>query len=190
MTNKAGIERSAFVEAMRALERRFNHEIHEDDLSRYHEYLSERMDTDEFLAAVDNIWATNRFFPRPADFLTIQIEDAWRRLKEAASIGIKRHANMTADGEPVRWTDPLTPRGIQAIRDLGGIESVQELLNFNAMKLKAEWRQVYENVATFEPATYRLANVEPEAIEAGDDGSALPLGWEGVEPASSGSDAG
>ena len=69
------IERRKFVTWWKRLEERFGETPGADAYLAYLE--SQGLETHDFEAAAAAVWATSRFFPRPADFLLVEAGRAW-----------------------------------------------------------------------------------------------------------------
>ncbi len=138
------IDKDAFKAAWRRLATRFGQPVDVDQAAMYHQYLSELMDTEEFLGACQAVWATARWFPRPADFLTVRAGQEWPLVLECA-------AGYHPPDWP--WTEPwkrLSPRGRAACQRLGGMEAIREQLARSAIKLREAYLAAYEEEATAE----------------------------------------
>ena len=63
------IDTKEFNRAWKTLCRRLNRDLDAEEAADYRAWLSERMDTDQFLEAARHLWATCKFFPEPAAFI-------------------------------------------------------------------------------------------------------------------------
>jgi hypothetical protein len=145
------IDKEAFKQAWRRLAVRFRHEIGDasgpasaDSAAMYHEYLSELMDTEAFLAAAQAIWATAKWFPRPADFLTVSAAAEWPLVLQAAS------EYRPPDATWHQTWQRLTPRTQDVVRRLGGIDAVRAQMERSTLKLREAYLAAYEEGATAE----------------------------------------
>lgn len=118
--------------------------IDQDEAACYLEYLSEQMDEATFVAASRALWATSRFFPRPADFVLIGAGGEWRLVIRC----IEGFAPPKWE-----WTGPwkeLSDRGREACKQLGGMETMRAAFERDALRLKAAWEQAYEQATAAE----------------------------------------
>ena len=76
------IDRRKFTAWWQRLEARFGKTEGADAYLIYLE--SQGMITEAFEAAAAAVWATSRFFPRPADFLLVEAGSAWAAVLEHA----------------------------------------------------------------------------------------------------------
>lgn len=145
------IDKEAFKQAWRRLAVRFRQEVGDpksqanaDAAAMYYEYLSALMDTEAFLQACHAIWATARWFPRPADFLTVRAGEDWPLVLDAAA---KYRPPDTA------WLEPfqaLSERGRAAVKRMGGIDAVRAQMERSVAKLREEYHAAYEEDATMQ----------------------------------------
>lgn len=77
------IDKRTFVAWWKRLEDRFGQTPGADAYLGYLD--SQGMDSDEFELAASAVWATARFFPRPADFLLVQAGQAWDAVRKNVS---------------------------------------------------------------------------------------------------------
>ena len=63
------IDREQFNRAWRMLCKRLRRDLDAEEAADYRAWLSERMDTDQFLEAARHLWATCKFFPEPTAFI-------------------------------------------------------------------------------------------------------------------------
>lgn len=120
---------------------RFNRAPDPQQAVAYHDYLTELMDTEEFLAAARAVWATSRFFPRPADFLTVGAGGDWGRLLAAAA------AYRQGSAEWLRPWNELSPRGRAAAAKLGDITTIRAIYDRDVVRLRAAFLAAYEEAA-------------------------------------------
>lgn len=157
------IEKPVFVEEMRALERRFNADLSEDELLRYYRYLSGRLDTEAFRRASQVVWATNEFFPRPADFLVAEATAQWRILLDVVERFQPPHSTPSV-------YDALSDRGGDAVRELGGILAVKDGLNRDAVRFRRTWYDAYESAVALDAGRAELpAGEGPKMLATGTD---------------------
>lgn len=160
------IDKEVFVSEIRALERRFGHDLHEDEVTRYHDYLSERMSTDQFRDACRAVWATREFFPRPADFVEVTAGREWRTVIEA----IGAH-NPPHDSGWIILHDRASERSVEAVRALGGLPSLVTVYDRDPIRARKVWMEAYKT-AVVEDAM--------DALPSGDRGPSLPPGQESM----------
>ena len=115
------ISRPVFGRAWRKLCRRFNRPLDDGMADDYYEYLSPQLNDDEFTTAMTVVWARNKFFPRPDDFLDVkQITDyrlAWRAAR----------AFDPYDPEKSRaYLNAMSDWGRAALNALGGLAAFKE----------------------------------------------------------------
>ena len=63
------IEGNVYAERWRVLANRFNRDLDPEEANRYYRYLSPRLDTAQFVAASEHLWAESARFPKPKDFV-------------------------------------------------------------------------------------------------------------------------
>ena len=114
---------------------------------RYYEYLSPRMDTDEFRRAAMLIYSEREFFPRPADFLPgergLGAAIAWEALRPL----------LRNSGSSLETLDDAAKRAVRAMGGLGAIGASESDLPFR----RREFMELYESFAS----TSELALIEP-----------------------------
>lgn len=108
------IDRTAFAGAWKRLCRRFNRPVEADELAEWYAYLSPRLETEEFLAAAQKLWASREFFPRPDDFLK-----AVRPSQEAEAASQWELCLQVMAGER-GVLERMTPAGQKTVALLGG----------------------------------------------------------------------
>lgn len=132
---------------------RFNREVDANLAVSYLEYLTELMDTEEFVIAARAVWATGRFFPRPADFVVIRAGLEWPTVLECLS-GF--HPPDWPWQAP--WKD-LSPRAQSACHRLGGISAMAEEAVRGVTRLRESYQTAYEEEATAEALALPAASV-------------------------------
>jgi hypothetical protein len=138
------IERSVFLTHWKRICRRFDRAFDKDTLTEtddYFDFLSARMSTEEFDEAARAVWATSRFFPRPADFLSVQAGHEWRTILEMAT-AFDRDA----------WAQLSTAAKL-ATEALGGTEAIRG--SRELVRLRAAWFDAYEREVQAESALDR-----------------------------------
>ena len=79
----------------------------------YWKFLNDRLSNEQFMAAARTVWATSRFFPRPADFLLAAYPRTLPELNRAADAWQKdRHVGG--------WTNGLSQLALGVLHMLGG----------------------------------------------------------------------
>lgn len=137
------IDKAEFKTAWRRLLVRFGKaEVNADQAMMYYHYLSELMTTEEFLRACQAVWATAKWFPRPADFLTVAAGSEWPRV-----ISCMEAHHPPDFGWAEMWKE-LSPRTRAACLRLGGIASMKEQANRGMVKLREAFLAAYEEEAT------------------------------------------
>jgi hypothetical protein len=135
------IDRSAFKQAWGHICARFGREHDPKQAAAYFEYLSEQMETEEFLASARAIWATAKWFPRPADFLTVVVTDEWLKVLACVEDYNPPHGKWYE-----KWRE-FEPRTRSACDQLGGIAGMKAVAEKDVIRLKAAWEQAYEQAA-------------------------------------------
>lgn len=161
------IDREAFVEEMQRLERRFSEELHDDDLWALYDYLSQHLDTDGFLRASQAVWATNRFFPRPADFLMVQSAESWRNLQRY----------LRDYKPPYEVSDPnetLSGMTMQVVRDMGGLLVAKEEMQRSPVRFRRAFGDAYEAAVVADANTHLPASSDRPGLPAGSETLELP----------------
>lgn len=142
------IDKEIFAEEWKALLVRFGRKVDEankDQGKRFYVFLSPQMDTAAFVAASRAVWATSRFFPRPADFLTCGSGAVWSSL-----VGLLREYRPPAWGgayTAIEWWDAwrsLPAAATDAAESLGHVEQLQRLAETQSMKFREQWERLYE----------------------------------------------
>lgn len=158
------IDQGVFADEMQALQERFGKDLSDGALARYYAYLDERLDTESFASASRSIWATNRFFPRPADFLAAEATAQWRVLLRLAEAWRPPYSTPDVYGA-------LSERGGEAVRELGGISAVKDALDIDVVRFRRTWYDAYESVVALDAGRRDSA----VAIEAGGSDAARLL---------------
>lgn len=138
------IDKDTFKAAWRRLCVRFGQAVDADQAAMYHQYLTELMDTDEFLVSCRAIWASAKWFPRPADFLSVRAGLDWPLVLECAE------GYAPPDW---RWVEPwkrMSPRGQAACQRLGGMTAIHDQMGRSVLKLREAFLVAYEEEATAE----------------------------------------
>lgn len=156
------IERAAFKQAWGHLCTRFGRSDDPAQAVQYFDYLSEQMGTDEFLRAARAVWATARYFPRPADFLLIAAADEWMLVLRCIE-GFR--------GPDWPWREPwerLSKRAQDACNLLGGMEALKGAAARDPLRLKAAWEAAYEQAAASAVLALPAPAGPPPSLTPGD----------------------
>jgi hypothetical protein len=151
------IDKDAFKDAWRKLAARFGKEVNAEQAAMYYEYLSDLMETDEFLGAARAVWAANTFFPRPADFLAIRAAQEWPLVLKCAE-----------GFHPPDWPwaatwGQLSPRAQAACRRLGGMDTIRAAWTKDPTRLKDQFAKAFEEEAT--AAVLALPTAKPRTLK-------------------------
>lgn len=138
------LDQSVFAKAWAMLKERFGATLSEEQTKAYFRYLSDRIETEEFREAAAMIWATNRFFPRPVDFLVIGASKEWGKLQTALDGFNPPHQT---NQEAIQALGPLTRK---LVSDLGGFPSLKAALQKDPIRLRDQFSRNYEHAATVE----------------------------------------
>lgn len=135
------IDRDEFKNTWAHLCERFRRPNDTKQSAAYYVFLNEQMDTGEFLKAARAIWATSKYFPRPADFLLVSAGNDWRHLLAAIE-----------ECKPPEWSwkkhyDQLSDRARSACEQLGGIHAMRTVFDKDVLRLKSAWERAYEQAA-------------------------------------------
>jgi hypothetical protein len=133
------IEHADFIRIWRHICRRFNRDFDHEQAAAYFDYLGEYLTTEEFTASARHIWATSRFFPRPADFLVADATDAWRQVSRTADL-----YTTPAPREFGEAMKALPPRCKSAVRDMGGIDAVKREMAHSTVRAREAFERAYE----------------------------------------------
>jgi hypothetical protein len=85
----------------------------------YLEYLTDQMETGQFIQAARALWATNRWFPRPADFVLVGAAREWKLVIQAAEAYVPPNWSWQTP-----WSQ-LSKRAQEACKALGGMTTVR-----------------------------------------------------------------
>lgn len=149
-----------FAQAFNRLRRRFNLPPDDEQAADYFAYLSASLSLDEMLRAMQALWATREFFPKPADFVLVYAAGEWRAVQ----------ACMTEWDEGKQWRGSLvlwpalSSRARAACLALGGVPAMK--LQTDQIRLKASWDKEYA----------LAVQDEVLALPVWTDGKALPAG--------------
>lgn len=132
------IDRNEFQSAWAMLCERFGKTYEGNQAAAYYRYLNDQMDTEGFVRAARALWATARWFPRPADFLLVGAAGEWALVLAAAE------AYTPPAWEWSQHWQRMTERGREACRAIGGMTTIRALWERDVTKLKAEWERAFE----------------------------------------------
>lgn len=111
-----------------------------DGADAYLLYLeSQGMETEAFEAAASAVWATSRFFPRPADFLLVEAGSAWDTVRIVAPELLR----LFGDAEAWRAIRQKIPdRAWRALSSLGGPTALRD--STDLVRFRREFLDAYE----------------------------------------------
>lgn len=132
------IDRADFANAWKHLCGRFRRRNDPAQAAAYYDFLADQMDTAEFLQAARALWATARYFPRPADFVLVAGAAEWPTVLRAVAEYTPPHGQWHQ-----HWRE-LSPRAVEACRRLGGIEGMRAAYERDVLRLKTEWERAFE----------------------------------------------
>ena len=135
------IDPTQFHAAWEGLCTRFGKEPDPRQAGAYLRYLSEQMTTEQFLQSVRALWATAKWFPRPADFLLIGAASEWHLVLRCLE-GFHPPDFPWAE----TWRE-LSPRAQSACIALGGIPGMKPQAEKDTIRLKSAWETAYEQAA-------------------------------------------
>jgi len=152
------LDEAIFAKAWAMLKERFHTEASEDQTRAYFAYLRNRITTEEFREAAATVWATNRFFPRPVDFLIVGASREWGLLLRAAN-----SFNPPSQVDLAPW-DALSTRTHDAIRASGGRLAVRDAIQKNPIQFRQRFVEAFEMAATVDSGrTKSLPEVTPDS---------------------------
>jgi hypothetical protein len=154
------IDPAEFQTVWRHLLTRFGKTYDAGQAAAYLDYLSPEMDTDTFKAAARSLWATAKWFPRPADFLLVRAAGEWRTVIDCMA-GCA-HPDFAAMQKPDGAWWRLSDRARDACVALGGIPGMKLANERNSLALKTAWEKAYEEAT----ATRALALPAPRPDRA------------------------
>lgn len=147
------IPRQLFLEHWKRICRRFGRGFDEGNLADAEDYLvflDGRLTAEEFVDAARAVWATARWFPRPADFLGVMAGHEWRTVLEVAG-----------NWDPDAWAE-LTVAAKLATEAVGGTAGIREARD--VPRLRAAWLDAYEREVKAECAVPRLPELPAEQV--------------------------
>lgn len=157
------ISEETFIGGWEMLCERFGHDLEESipEAQRLHDYLNQMGVEDEgFLLAVRRIWATARFFPRPADFLQDECAAAWDAVEEWAW--------SLRPNEPSPTPVP-SPAVLRALNTVGGIDAVKDTRGPHRNTLRKAFFEAYEAELTRGPWRQLGEGSPRPRLETGED---------------------
>ena len=134
------IQSDSFLRAWETLEKRFGKQP-PGSAADYLGYLDGVLTDEEFGSAWRAVWATCRFFPRPADFLMVRQGEDWAKVQEAEKLARKRE-----DWGSVFRS--MTPQGQKSIQAMGGIFVVGEQMQKSGSYVRRDFGAEYEMAVT------------------------------------------
>ena len=147
-----------FLEHWKRICRRFDRVFDKGNLADAEDYmafLGPRMGDEEFGEAAQAVWATAKWFPRPADFLSVRAGHEWRLVLEV-SVNFDRDV----------WAR-LTSAAKLATEAVGGTEGIRRAREI--VRLRTAWLDAYEREVQAESSVSRLPepDAEKQLLEAG-----------------------
>jgi hypothetical protein len=134
------------------LETRFGRDHNEETLDAYYEFLAPLMDTAAFLAAAHTVWATFKWWPRPADFLTLAAQGEWPLVVQCVE-GYRPPdwpwTTDAPDGTIAPWKR-LSERSRGAVKQMGGIDAVKAAYERDPIRAKDAWEKALEQATADE----------------------------------------
>lgn len=140
---------------------------------RYLEYLSPRLDTEQFRAAARVVYAEREFFPRPIDFV-----DAAGLSTETEALEQWDLCRRVMDGS-AEAEAAMTDEGLSVLRLMGGARTLRMTALEDVQWRRKEFLQLYGTAAEAARAE-ALPNVTPESRAA--IGAAGPIRLLGGTP--------
>lgn len=135
------IEESAFKHAWSQLLKRFGRDMDPGTAAAYYEYLSPQMDTAAFLSASQAIWATAKWFPRPADFVLQHAAGDWAIVLQCIA------GYHGPDWAWIRAWEQLSTRGKTACKAFGGMDVIKATYEKQPLTFREAWTAAYEQTA-------------------------------------------
>lgn len=132
------ITREVFAKVWASLCARFGRENDARQAAAYLEYLDGQLSTEELQVAGRALWATSRFFPRPADFLLVGAAGEWRLVLEC----MEGHRGPDWPWSKV-WPR-LGQRAKDACNALGGVGALRAAFERDPIRTKEAWEAAYE----------------------------------------------
>lgn len=157
------IDKRQFLDVWAQLCGRFGRPVDAKQAAAYYENLSPVMDTPQFLVAARSLWAGAKYFPRPADFLTVAASADWQHVLDAVS---------SWRPPDTAWTEPWkrrSPRAVAACRRLGDVTTMRAIYDRDVFRLRTAFMEAYE-----EEAVGEILDRGPLALGAGASNRAIP----------------
>lgn len=140
------IDAESFGLAWTHLEERFGRERNEAMRLMYYDFLTPQMDTDAFLAAARVVWASFKWWPRPADFLTVAAQCEWPLVVKCVE-GFRPPdwpwTTDAPDGTPAPWKQ-LSGRARGAVKHMGGMDVLKAAYERDPLRAKDAWEKALE----------------------------------------------
>jgi hypothetical protein len=137
------IDEAMFYAEWEALAGRFGKGADATQAAAFYDFLTDRMDTEDFVAAARTLWANARWFPRPVDFLLVSTAADWEGVLECMELSGKKEA----------WHEQyaLLPQRVRdACLALGGIPHLKYLHDKDSIRAKTEWEKAVEQATAGE----------------------------------------
>lgn len=152
------IDKKVFHREWVPLAARFGKEENVGQEAAYWAFLNPLMGDEEFTAAARTIWATAKWFPRPADFLLVNAAAEWAGVMECMERSGRLHA----------WHEQyaaLPERARKACMALGGVPILKTLHDKDPIRAKTEWERALEQATAGEVLQIEAAAARP-ALES------------------------
>ena len=127
------LAKGSFLREWERIARRFGRKLDAGSLTDaedYYRFLSVRMTAEEFLLAAEALWATSKWFPTPAAFLTVGAAGEWRKV-----------LGMARDRYSVDEWHTLSTQAKLACEACGGLDGMGQATNIQ--KLREGWMEAY-----------------------------------------------
>jgi hypothetical protein len=132
------IDAESFALAWKHLEERFGKERNEAMRLMYYDFLAAQMDTDAFMGAARTIWATFKWWPRPADFLTLAAAGEWPLVVKCVE------GYRPPDWPWMETRKQLSERAWGGVRQMGGIDALKAAYERDPLRAKEAWEKALE----------------------------------------------
>lgn len=127
------LTKGVFLSHWERLARRFNRNLDAsclEEANDYYAFLSERISAEDFLLSATAVWATSKWFPRPADFLSYNAGMEWLVVLSLADKWDKETWNGLTNAAKV------------ATESIGGLNSIGG--SRDIVKIRNAWFESFE----------------------------------------------
>lgn len=102
--------------------KRFKREPEQEEAGDYLTYLEGGgFDTEGAIRAAEVCWATREFFPRPADFVSIEAATGWRAILAWEAVSKPHEAASVV----IAARNAVHPRSMRALNAIGGLDALR-----------------------------------------------------------------